>query len=102
MTPPKSDPPMALQSKLKLVVFTFGGGGRFRFAVSHPKLLALAGVPYEDHRYRFTFGKPGDFSTISMPEFEADKAAGACLLVFGDGTGSCFIFIFGSLRARFK
>eukprot|EP00667_Euglena_gracilis_P008079 EG_transcript_8181 len=39
-------------------------------------LFAIAGVPYEDHRYRFTFGKPGDFSTISMPEFEADKAAG--------------------------
>eukprot|EP00667_Euglena_gracilis_P026359 EG_transcript_31635 len=26
-------------------------------------LFAIAGVPYEDHRYRFTFGKPGDFST---------------------------------------
>lgn len=85
-----------------MVVFTFGGGGVFGFQFPRPKLLGLAGVPYEDHRYRFTFGKPGDFSTISMPEFEADKAAGACLLVFGDGTGSCCIFIFGSLRARFK
>jgi len=41
---------------------------RFMFAVSK--------TPYEDFRYSFSFGTPGDFSTISRPEFDAAKAAG--------------------------
>lgn len=39
-------------------------------------MLAVAKVEYEDARYPFTFGTPGDFSTISRPEFDAAKAAG--------------------------
>jgi len=41
---------------------------RFMFAVSK--------TPYEDFRYSFSFGTPGDFSTIKRPEFDAAKAAG--------------------------
>jgi len=39
-------------------------------------LFAVAGVEYDDHRYGFTFGVPGDFSTISRPAYDADKANG--------------------------
>lgn len=39
-------------------------------------LFAIAKVPYTDQRFKVTFGKPGDFSTISRPEFDSAKAAG--------------------------
>jgi len=39
-------------------------------------LFAMAKQPYEDARFPFTFGTPGDFSTIQRPEFDAAKAAG--------------------------
>jgi glutathione S-transferase len=39
--------------------------------------FAAAKVEYEDARYSFSFGTPGDFSTIQRPEFDKDKAAGA-------------------------
>jgi len=46
-------------------------------------VLAAAGQEYEDFRYNFTFGTPGDFSTIQRPEFDADKAAGKLTASFG-------------------
>jgi len=39
-------------------------------------MFAIADVPYEDFRYPFKFVVPGDFSTIEMPEFYADRASG--------------------------
>lgn len=39
-------------------------------------LFAIAKQPYEDARFGFTFGVPGDFSTLQRPEFDAAKAAG--------------------------
>eukprot|EP00635_Sarcinochrysidales_sp_CCMP3193_P008070 CAMPEP_0118889308 /NCGR_PEP_ID=MMETSP1166-20130328/293_1 /TAXON_ID=1104430 /ORGANISM="Chrysoreinhardia sp, Strain CCMP3193" /LENGTH=214 /DNA_ID=CAMNT_0006827895 /DNA_START=64 /DNA_END=708 /DNA_ORIENTATION=- len=39
-------------------------------------LFVLAGAEYSDKRLSLTFGVPGDFSTISRPEFDAAKAAG--------------------------
>lgn len=39
-------------------------------------LFALAGESYEDFRYPFVFGTPGDFSTLKREEYDADKAAG--------------------------
>jgi len=39
-------------------------------------LFAIAKQPYEDARFPFTFGTPGDFSTIQRAEFDAAKAAG--------------------------
>jgi glutathione S-transferase len=35
-----------------------------------------AGVKYEDERFSFSFGTPGDFSTIKRPEFDAAKEKG--------------------------
>jgi glutathione S-transferase len=46
-------------------------------------LFVLAGEDYEDKRYAFTFGVPGDFSTIQREEFEADKAAGKMDIAMG-------------------
>ena len=40
-------------------------------------MLAIGGVPYTDHRFPFTFGVPGDFTTVSRPEFDAAQASGA-------------------------
>merc|ERR1719265_2890410 len=39
-------------------------------------LFAISKTPYEDIRLSLTFGTPGDFSTISRPEFDQKKAAG--------------------------
>jgi glutathione S-transferase len=39
-------------------------------------LFKIKGEPFEDNRLSLTFGTPGDFSTISRPEFDAAKAAG--------------------------
>lgn len=39
-------------------------------------IFKIAGEEFEDFRYPFSFGVPGDFSTIKREEFEADKAAG--------------------------
>jgi len=39
-------------------------------------LFAIAKQPYEDARFTFTFGTPGDFSTIQRPEFDAAKESG--------------------------
>merc|ERR1712194_470074 len=39
-------------------------------------LFAVAKVPYEDARFPLNFGTPGDFSTMTRPEFDAAKAAG--------------------------
>lgn len=55
----------------KLVYFDVRGVAevaRFCFVVGK--------VPYEDSRFSFAFGTPGDFSTIIRPEFDAAKAAG--------------------------
>lgn len=46
-------------------------------------LFVLAGEPYEDKRYSFSFGTPGDFSTIKREEFEADKAKGLLDIALG-------------------
>jgi len=40
-------------------------------------LFAAAKVEYEDARFPFSFGTPGDFSTIQRAEFDAAKASGA-------------------------
>ena len=40
-------------------------------------MLAVTKTLYEDFRYGFTFGTPGDFSTVQRPEFDAAKAAGS-------------------------
>lgn len=39
-------------------------------------MFAIAGVEYEDFRYGFRFDRPGDYSTMCRPEFEADKNSG--------------------------
>ena len=39
-------------------------------------IFAAAKVPYEDARLSFSFGVPGDFSTIKRPEFDDMKAKG--------------------------
>ena len=39
-------------------------------------IFAAAKVPYEDVRLSFSFGVPGDFSTIKRPEFDDMKAKG--------------------------
>mmetsp|Transcript_86872 Transcript_86872/g.153630 ORF Transcript_86872/g.153630 Transcript_86872/m.153630 type:complete len:248 (+) Transcript_86872:51-794(+) len=55
----------------KLVYFDAKG------VVEHVRyLFHMSGTPYVDHRYPFSFGVPGDFSTIKRPEFDAAKAAG--------------------------
>ena len=40
-------------------------------------MLAIHNVGYVDDRFPFTFGTPGDFTTISRPEFDAAQQAGA-------------------------
>ena len=40
-------------------------------------LLAIHNVGYVDDRFPFTFGTPGDFSTVKRPEFDAAQQAGA-------------------------
>jgi len=39
-------------------------------------LFKIANVPFTDTRLSLNFGTPGDFSTITRPEFDAMKAAG--------------------------
>jgi len=39
-------------------------------------LFAISKTAYEDFRYPVTFGVPGDFSSITRKEFDADKRAG--------------------------
>jgi len=39
-------------------------------------LFVVAKQPFEDQRLSFSFGVPGDFSTVKRPEFDAMKAAG--------------------------
>ncbi len=39
-------------------------------------MLAIGGLEYTDDRFPFTFGTPGDFTTISRPEFDKAQAAG--------------------------
>lgn len=39
-------------------------------------MFAVAKVEYEDARFPFKFGTPGDFSTIQRPEFDQAKADG--------------------------
>uniref|UniRef100_A0A7S4VBD2 Glutathione S-transferase n=2 Tax=Alexandrium monilatum TaxID=311494 RepID=A0A7S4VBD2_9DINO len=46
-------------------------------------MLAVAKVDYEDARFSFSFGTPGDMSTIIRPEFDAAKAAGELTSSFG-------------------
>ena len=67
-------------------VFRFGGGGaalRLRYfdcrglAETTRDLLAIHNVGYADDRFPFTFGTPGDFTTIKRPEFDAAQRAGA-------------------------
>ena len=56
---------------LKLLYFNVRG-----LAETTRYMLAWGKVDYEDFRYPFTFGTPGDFSTVSRPEFTADQEAG--------------------------
>ncbi len=58
-------------SRLKLSYFDARG-----VAETTRYMLAVTKTPYEDFRYGFTFGTPGDFSTVQRPEFDAAKAAG--------------------------
>ena len=68
-------------------VFQFGHTGteklRLRYcdcrglAETTRYLLAIHGVQYEDDRFPFTFGTPGDFTTVKRPEFDAAQQAGA-------------------------
>lgn len=39
-------------------------------------LFALSDTPFEDKRFSITMAKPGDFSSIQRPEFDAAKASG--------------------------
>jgi glutathione S-transferase len=39
-------------------------------------IFTVAKQEFEDERYSFSFGTPGDWSTIQRPEFEAAKASG--------------------------
>lgn len=66
----KSDS-VAAKPKYKLLYFDARGVmevGRFMFAV--------AKVDYEEERFPFSFGTPGDMSTIQRPEFDKAKAEG--------------------------
>lgn len=47
----------------RIVIF-----GRRGVAEDIRYMLAMAKVPYEDKRFSFSFGVPGDFSTIKRPE----------------------------------
>jgi glutathione S-transferase len=75
-------------SRMKLSYFDARG-----VAETTRYMLAVTKTPYEDfryvtltpssrltessvRRYGFTFGTPGDFSTVQRPEFDAAKAAG--------------------------
>lgn len=55
----------------KLVYFDIRG-----LAETARMLFAIAKQSYEDFRFSLSFGVPGDFSTISRPEFDAAKASG--------------------------
>ncbi|CAE7229073.1 GST [Symbiodinium sp. KB8] len=63
--------PPAVMKSYKLVYFDARG-----VAETCRLLFAAAKQPYEDVRLSLTFGKPGDFSTISRPEFDDMKAKG--------------------------
>ena len=69
------DPTQAMaameNSRMKLSYFDARG-----VAETTRYMLAVTKTPYEDFRYGFTFGTPGDFSTVQRPEFDAAKAAG--------------------------
>ena len=56
---------------LKLIYFDARG-----LAETTRYMLAWAQVDYEDYRFPFSFGTPGDFSTVQRPEFEAAQANG--------------------------
>jgi glutathione S-transferase len=58
-------------SKYKLTYFDIRG-----LAETSRWIFKVAKVPFEDNRFSFTFGVPGDFSTIKRPEFDAAKKAG--------------------------
>ena len=61
--------PPAVMKSYKLVYFDARG-----VAETCRLLFAAAKQPYEDVRLSLTFGKPGDFSTVSRPEFDEMKA----------------------------
>ena len=46
-------------------------------------MLAIGGIKYDDDRFPFTFGTPGDFSTIQRPEFDEAKKAGEFVASLG-------------------
>ena len=52
-----------MTSFVNIVIF-----GRRGVAEDIRYMLAMAKVPYEDKRFSFSFGVPGDFSTIKRPE----------------------------------
>merc|ERR1719486_1043995 len=58
-------------SRMKLSYFDARG-----VAETTRYMLAVTKTPCEDFRYGFTFGTPGDFSTVQRPEFDAARAAG--------------------------
>eukprot|EP00933_Yihiella_yeosuensis_P059065 TRINITY_DN5999_c0_g1_i1.p1 TRINITY_DN5999_c0_g1~~TRINITY_DN5999_c0_g1_i1.p1 ORF type:complete len:256 (+),score=79.71 TRINITY_DN5999_c0_g1_i1:83-769(+) len=55
----------------KLVYFDIRG-----LAETSRMLFTVAKQPFEDSRFSFSFGTPGDFSTIKRPEFDEAKAKG--------------------------
>jgi len=59
------------KKKLKLSYFDLRDRGE-----TSRYLLAIGGVEYEDHRYPFVFGTPGDWSTLKTDEFDAARKAG--------------------------
>ena len=61
----------AMLPQLKLLYFDVRG-----LAETTRYMLAWAKVEYEDSRYPMSMGTPGDYSTISHPEFDAAQAAG--------------------------
>lgn len=59
-------------------------------------MFAVAKVEYEDARFPFTLGTPGDFSTVVRAEFDEakasgilDKSCGKCPLLIVDGQPLC-------------
>jgi len=70
------DPDVFLSNSLTMAKYTLTYFDIRGLAETPRLMFAAAGVEYTDVRYSLTFGTPGDFSTISRPEFDAAKAAG--------------------------
>ena len=92
--------PPAVMKSYKLVYFDARG-----VAETARLVFAAAKQPFEDVRLSLTFGTPGDFSTISRPEFDDMKAKGELDVSMGkvpllevDATVSIYWVILGLYR----